>query len=281
MYLTVGEIGVLELELRDFDLKQIADSGQCFRLNRAADGSYNADAGERRLNIRGLGGGRFALDCGREEFETFWRAYFDLDADYGAWRRAVDAEDDYLTQAAEYGSGIRILRQDPWEMLCTFILSQRKKIPAIKSAVETLCRKYGKPFETDGGIRFAFPAPERLAGCTVEELGTCALGYRAKYVHAAARMTASGELDLAGLGKAEDEVLLEALKGVYGVGDKVASCVMLFGFHRMDAFPKDVWIYKALDARYRDGFPYDRYRGFNGVIQQYIFYYQRFLDGQG
>jgi N-glycosylase/DNA lyase len=207
------------------------------------------------------------LDCSRLEFEEVWRNYFDLDTDYRRFRAAVPAGDRYLTAAVRYARGIRILRQDPWETLVTFLISQRKNIPAIRRAVEELCRRWG---DADG-----FPPPERLALLSEAELRECGLGYRTGYVLAAARMTASGALDLPALERLPDGALLDALRTVPGVGPKVAACVALFGFHRLSGFPRDVWINRVLDREYGGSFPLERYAGFQGVMQQYLFYYAR------
>lgn len=261
----------------DLDIQKIADSGQCFRLTGEAPGRFVLRAKGRALRLRALPCGA-ELDCPREEYDALWRDYFDLDTDYAAFRRAVPPEDGYLTAAADCGRGIRILRQDPWETLVTFLLSQRKNIPAIRRAVETLCVRYGDPIPGDGGC--AFPAPERLAALEEADLRACSLGYRAPYVLSAARMAADGRLDFAALNAMDDDALLSALETVPGVGVKVASCAALFGFHRLRGFPRDVWINRMIDAEYGGSFPLERVAGFEGVAQQYLFYYARVRAGR-
>ncbi len=255
----------------DFDLKKIAESGQCFRLNRTTQTDYLLVARSHVLRMKRTQDG-VRLDCSREAFETIWKPYFDFDTDYAAIRASIDPGDAFLVEAGAFGAGIRILRQDPWETLVSFIISQRKNIPAIKKSVETLCRRYGEPI-CDGV--FAFPTAERLAGLDLECLLDCSLGYRGKYVQAAARMAASGAVDLDAMRNMEDDALLEMLKTVPGVGEKVANCVMLFGYHRLARFPVDVWIERAFTREYPDGFPFERYKAVGGVLQQYIFYYAR------
>lgn len=266
-----GEVGMVELHTEDFDIAKIADSGQCFRLAQTAPDRFCLTALGRVLTVDALPDGA-RLHCTEEEFTTLWRDYFDLNIDYARFRAAVPKRDRFLSRAAQYGRGIRILRQDPWEMLITFIISQRKNIPAIQRSVELLSRKCGR--ELAAG-RFAFPTPERLAELTAEELAACSLGYRAGYVHAAAALVAEGTLNLAHLCTHRDCDLLEALTAVPGVGPKVANCVALFGYHRLTGFPRDVWINRILDTEYRGHFPLRRYTGFEGVIQQYMFYYAR------
>lgn len=258
----------------DFDIAAIAASGQCFRLVRGIAGDWVLTAQGRVLHIA-QAGSRAEFFCTDEAFRTVWAPYFDLGTDYGVFRRAVPPSDAFLSAAAQYGRGVRILRQDPWEMLITFILSQRKSIPAIRSCVEALCRRYGAPIPDAEGVRYAFPTPQSLAACGSEGLSACALGYRCGYVQAAARMAAAGEPDLAALAGLDDAALREQLLRVPGVGPKVANCVMLFGYHRLTGFPRDVWINRILDEVYGGDFPLDAYRGFEGVIQQYLFYYAR------
>lgn len=255
---------------KDFNLEKIADSGQCFRLNRLEPGRFRLTARDRYVELTERADA-WALDCPAAEFNALWRRYFDLDEDYAAFRAAVPEKDMYLTAAAEFGTGIRILRQDPWEMLVTFIISQRKNIPAIRACVETLCTRYGESL----GPEYAFPSPAALSGAGEEGLRACALGYRAGYVLAAAQLVRTGALDLEALASLGDGELLEALTAVPGVGVKVASCVSLFGYHRIAAFPRDVWINRVVREHYRGRFPLYRYRGFAGVMQQYLFYYAR------
>jgi N-glycosylase/DNA lyase len=212
------------------------------------------------------------MDCTHEAHETVWKEYFDWDTDYAAIRAAIDPSDAFLVDAARFGAGIRILRQDAWEMLVSFIISQRKNIPAIRKSVEMLCQRYG---ESICDSVFAFPTAQRLAALDLACLLDCSLGYRGKYIQAAAMMVASGAIDLEAMRNLDDDRLLQTLKSVPGVGEKVANCVMLFGYHRLARFPVDVWIERVFAREYPEGFPFERYEGIGGVLQQYIFYYAR------
>lgn len=264
---------MVEIQNNELNTGKIAQSGQCFRLNARADGRYELLAHGRLLDIEPIEGGARFL-CGAEEFDALWRGYFDIDTDYTAIRHAVDPADPYLSAAAAFGRGVRILRQDPWETLISFILSQRKNIPAIRGCVEMLCARFGEPIA--GAERTAFPEPEALASAELECLLGCSLGYRGKYVQSAARMAASGELNFAAMAGMPDGALYETLLRVPGVGKKVADCTMLFGFHRLGRFPVDVWIERVLAREYPNGFPLERYESFAGVLQQDIFYYERY-----
>lgn len=256
----------------DFSLQKIAESGQCFRWQR-----MDSEEGEVRYRIHAMGRsltagqdsetGLIRFDCSQDEFDSVWHFYFDLDTDYAAVRARVDPSDEWLKRAVDYGKGIRILRQDPFETLITFIISQRKSIPVIRSSVEKLCLMAGK----DG----KFPKAEEIAGLGIDRIRTCGVGYRAPYLLQTASAFARRDLTVEELQKLDDAKLLDRLLELPGVGIKVASCTMLFGFHRMDAFPKDVWILRALEEEYPDGFPYERYSPYNGLMQQYIFAYYR------
>ena len=265
---------MVTLHFPDLDIKKIAESGQCFRMDETGAGHYTLVAMGHVLEMDALPGG-CVLHCTVKQYEEIWKAYFDMETDYAAFRAAIPASDGFLTKAAEAGRGIRILRQQPWEMLITFIISQRKSIPAIKRCVQQLCLRAGKPIRHAGHVFFAFPTPRRLAGLSMDELAACGLGYRAGYVHAAARLAASGALDLAALCQAENAALQQALLAVPGVGAKVANCVMLFGYHRLDGFPRDVWINRVIEEEYGGHFNLAPYAGFEGVMQQYMFYYGR------
>ena len=261
----------------DFDLDRIAGSGQCFRWERITDGSWRILHGSECLYALDRGDGHFSFSCEEEKFDNLWREYFDLSEDYTAIRRRIDPEaDPFLWTAAERERGIRILRQDPWETLITFILSQNKNIPGIRRCVEALCAACGeKKTDVRGREFYAFPSPAALAALGEESLRSCRLGYRCRYVHAAAEAVRDGKLDLNALRRAEEDAALLALQQLPGVGIKVASCVALFGLHRLDAFPRDVWVKRILASEYPGGYPMERYSPYNGVYQQYMFAWYR------
>ena len=258
----------------DFDIRKIAESGQCFRLRRGRHEEYTLIAHNRVLRIRQADEGCI-LDCEQAEYASLWRDYFDMGTDYAAIRAGVEPDDVFLRRACDYGRGIRMLRQDPWEMLVSFIISQRKSIPAIQFCIEALCSRYGEPIDYAGKCFFTFPSAQRLAALDEAHFLACSLGYRAKYVLAAARMVASGVMDLSAMAALSDEALFSALLAVPGVGEKVANCVMLFGYHRFARFPRDVWINRIEAREYGGAFPTERYPDTAGALQQYIFYYAR------
>lgn len=265
---------MVRIESEDFDIAKIADSGQCFRLTKTGEREYMLVAHGRILLLDELPDGA-ALRCSRQEYEKIWRSYFDMDTDYRRFRAMVPEDDTFLLCALEYGAGIRILRQDPWETLLTFIISQRKNIPAIRCSVERLCRMAGRPVKRGDRTAWSFPTAKKVAALSAEQLRDCSLGYRAPYIRAAAELVASGQLDLQALGSLDSDGLLSALQKIPGVGAKVANCVALFGYHNLCGFPRDVWINRVIQEEYRGNFCTDPYCGFEGVIQQYMFYYAR------
>lgn len=263
--------------IENMSMDQIEKSGQCFRIKNMGGNRYSVITGEYYLEVEDFKDGSFDFYCTEEEFQSVWKEYFDLDTDYGQIIKDIDAADEYLTAAGVAGSGIRILKQDLWEMVVTFIISQRMSIPRIASIVESLCEGLGTRCEVNGKVFYAFPTPEQMAD---KDLSGFSLGYRDKYLSRLAREVAYGEFSLEYLN--EDHELkeyLDYLCSIYGVGVKVANCVVLFGMHKLDAFPIDTWISRIVDREYAGRFPVEKYK-YAGVLQQYIFYYERLLNGR-
>lgn len=259
----------------DFNLQRIIDSGQCFRPVKIPDGRYRFITGKHLLHIQELGDGRYEVDCSRWNWKHTWKPYFDLNASYAAIRRSIPDSDTYLTRAAEYSQGIRILRQDPWEMLITFIISQRKSIPAIRSAVEMLCEKAGTLCEEGGENFYTFPRPGELARLSEEDLRECSLGYRAPYIYQTVRKVRREKINLYQWNILADEKLVEKLMEFPGVGIKVANCTALFGYHCIARAPVDVWIERVIREHYGGQNPFVSYPETAGIMQQYMFYYIR------
>lgn len=260
----------------NFDPEQICQSGQCFRMSKVSGNRYELVAGQRYLEFERQED-VCIFYCEGIEFENFWNEYFDLETDYGAYIAEINPRDSYLTKAAVFGSGIRILRQDLWEMIVTFLISQQNNIARIRRCIQNICERYGtEQRDSKGRIYYAFPTPEALAGLAEDGLKECNLGYRSKYVVRAARSVVSGEVDLELIRRMAYRQAKEELLKLFGVGEKVADCICLFALHHLQAFPIDTHISQALEAHYKRGFPNRRYKGYQGVMQQYIFYYELF-----
>lgn len=268
----------MKVHIPGFDLALTAASGQSFRFLPVNDGEFRLIARGKLLMIRSLGGDLFDLSCTEDEFAQVWYDYFDLDRDYNCLAALVSDTDSYLSRAYAFARGVRILRQEPFETLIAFIISQRKSIPAIKTCMAALSSRFG---EDIGMGHKAFPSPEALASADDEALAACGLGYRTPYVKGTARMLAGGQMDLDYLRSLNDSQLEAALMQFPGVGKKVAACVMLFAYQRMDTFPVDVWIQKVFEQEYRDGFPFERFPGVAGIFQQYLFCFARHQAGRG
>lgn len=252
-----------------FDLGLSLDCGQAFRWAEK-DGKWHGVAYGKALTAEQKEN-KLILDCSAEDFESIWKNYFDFDCDY---EKIVSSYDDnYLKTAVSEYSGIRILRQEPWEALCSFIISQNNNIPRIKGIVERLCESFG---EGETGKR-SFPSAEKLAKLTVEDLAPLRAGFRAKYIIDAAQKVASGEVDFEKINEEPIEFGREELQKIKGVGAKVAECTLLYGFHKIEAFPIDVWVKRIMAEMYPDGLP-ECTKGTEGIAQQYLFHWRRMQD---
>lgn len=267
------------------DLLKVADSGQAFRIRVIDDAHVELVAFGRYLQIADLGKDTFAFSCDEIEFEDIWKPYLDLGRDYGKIVRSIDKNDEYLMAAAKFGKGIRILKQDIFETTISYIISQRRSIPSITTSVERISKLCGKkikapklespfvaPLEKE---YYAFPTPEELNKLPYKELENTGVGYRAPYIARAAEEFCSGKLDPDALSSLSDDALYKALTAMYGVGTKVANCVMLFAFARTGRFPVDVWIQRIEDRYYNGHFDCTPYPDTAGIMQQFMFYYER------
>lgn len=256
----------------DMDLSKIIDSGQCFRAARRPDGRYRFIYKNHILYILPKRNNVYQCSVSERDWNNWWRDYFDLGRSYSDIRNAIPETDRFLHNAADLGKGIRILHQDPWEMLITFIISQRKSIPAIRKAVENLCTLAGKKKQTRYETIRLFPTPAALYKCTKEELDSCGLGYRTPYVMDAAAKVYRHEIDLEKMKTMSDEELLQELITIKGVGIKVANCAALFAYQRTTLAPIDVWIARVIDKYYKGKNPFPGWKDKAGILQQYMFY---------
>ena len=269
--------------LRDFNLKHIFDCGQCFRWKAEADGSYTGVAHGKALRIKQSGDTVTLYDTSEKDFENIWRGYFDLDRDYGGIKEKL-ATDDVMRRAVEYGGGIRILNQDLWETVVSFIISASNNIPRIKGIIERLCALFGDEVGYGGEIYYSFPDCETLARLKPEGLAPIRAGFRDKYIIDAARRFASGDIDEKYIRSLDAEGAKRELMRINGVGNKVANCILLFGLSHTEAFPVDVWIKRIIEYCYFDGetsinavseFAEKKFGALGGFAQQYLFFYAR------
>lgn len=270
---------------QNFDIKQIADSGQCFRMNPIENKDnkvkYGLIAYGKYLELIQINPDTVELSCTEEEFHQIWEEYFDLNYDYGKIiHTLVAGEDEFMKEAARFGKGIRILKQEPFEAAISFIISQNKNIPAIKNCIEGICERYGekKISQECKGISYTtFPAAEVLAKADTADLRALKTGYRDEYIKSASKAVTEGELNLEYLKLCSFEDAVITLKKIHGIGEKVANCISLYGLHHIEGFPVDVWIRRVIEEIYHNQFDKDKYQGYSGIVQQYMFYYMRHL----
>lgn len=254
----------------DFSLSQTLDCGQAFRWKQEADGSFSGVVKNKVCHISHLDNGVFLRSVSAADYDAVWHDYFDFGRDYEALGAQLSA-DPILAKAIAYAPGIRLLRQDSWEALCSFIISQNNNIPRIKGIIERLCQTFG---ESLGEGLYAFPAPSALAALQPQDLGALGAGYRARYLIDAARQVMAGTVDLDALRVVPLDAAREQLMQITGVGRKVADCVLLYGCARFECVPMDVWMKRVMERLLPDGFP-DCAKGVEGIAQQYLFHYIR------
>lgn len=255
--------------VKDFDAALTLDCGQAFRWHEE-NGGFSGIAYKKHLFLKQEGDSVTLFNTSPEEFESIWRAYFDFERDYGAIISGYT--DEHLKAACNAFPGIRILRQEPWETVCSFIISANNNIPRIKGIIERMCTCFGE--EIEGG--FAFPEPKALASLSPEDLAPIRAGFRAKYIIDAAEKFASGEVSPDIIESADFETAKAELLKIKGVGEKVAQCALLYGFGRVEAFPRDVWVKRIEKELYPDGLP-ECIKGTEGIAQQYLFHWRRSL----
>lgn len=263
---------MFKIKIDYLDLEQIANSGQCFRWKKIGDNTYNVITNGESVNIT-QNGNEFEFSCDEEKWNTVWKNYLDIDTDYGAIAKLIEESgDEHLKEAFALGSGIRILKQDLWEMIVTFMISQNNNIKRITGSVDMLCSRCGGLISQEEAL-YAFPLPNQVSKEIFEDK-TMGFGYRANYLLEMYEFAAKNpdwvdKLREMSYDEAMNELLLRK-----GIGKKVANCICLFGLHHVDAFPIDTHVKQLLEKYYKDGFDFERYAGVAGIIQQYLFYYE-------
>ncbi|MCT4594997.1 MAG: 8-oxoguanine DNA glycosylase [Anaeromicrobium sp.] len=275
-------------KIRDFNLKDTFECGQCFRWNEEEDGSYIGVAYGKVLHIYEEEGIFTFLNTNMEDFQNIWVDYFDFNRDYGVIKDKLTKDDNIMAQAVEHGHGIRILNQDEWETIVSFIISARNFIPRIKKSVELISEKYGSFIQEYKEKKYyAFPTPEELYNKAEEELKALNVGYRAKYIQSTTYIVKENQVDVYTLKNLDREMAKKNLLKLMGVGPKVADCILLFSMKKYNAFPIDVWVKRVMEYFYfKDGatnnqiqeFAKEKYEDLGGFAQQYMFYYARELN---
>lgn len=271
-------------DIPKIDIFKTFDCGQCFRFDPVS--LYG-----NKYEFGGVAYGKYVVFAQNspyelkiygttpEEYKSLWRHYLALDTDYEAINSSIISatKSAHMEKAVLYGDGIRILRQEPWECVCSFIISQNNNIPRIKKIISALSEKYGDKIEQNGTTYYGFPTAKALCDAGEEAIFALKTGFRAKYIIDASLKISSGETDLDSILKEENfDTCVDILCKIKGIGLKVASCALLFGFNKTEAFPIDVWMKRALEKYFPDGIDLVALGKNAGIAQQYLFYYERY-----
>lgn len=262
--------GIVFENVTDLSLEETLCCGQCFRWTSMEDGSFSGIVRGRAVRAS-TDGDRLILYGAADADRAMWEDYFDLRYDYAEAKRRLSAMHPVMADAARFAPGIRILRQEPFEALISFIISQNNNIKRITGVIARLCACFGEPI---GEGLYAFPTPERLAALEPDDLAPIRAGFRHRYIIDAARRVADGEIDLEEIRLLPYDQARGQLMRITGVGVKVADCVLLYGLHRTESFPLDVWMKRAMATLF-DGLEPAAFGDCAGIAQQYVFHYSR------
>ncbi len=273
--------------ITDFNPKHIFECGQCFRWNLEEDNSYTGVAFNRVINVSQEGNKVYLKNCNMNDFNEIWYEYFDLGTDYSKIKDELKVMDEYLKEATKFGEGIRILKQDSWEMIISFIISSNNRIPMIKRAIDNLSQKYGDFIEEFNGKKYySFPTANQLKDASVEDIRACQTGFRDKYIKSTVDYVIETNQQVDEYKKLSTDECIKTLCKFNGVGPKVADCIALFGMQKIDTFPVDVWVKRVMQEFYVSEelslpkirvYAVDKFGDLAGYAQQYLFYYAREL----
>lgn len=268
-------------DVQNFNLRDIFECGQCFRWNETDDNTYIGIAFGKVIEVKLIEKDLYIYNATKEEVENIWIDYFDLTRDYGIIKEEL-SKDPLLAEAIEFGEGIRLLKQDPFELIISFIISANNRIPMIKRAIDRISQRWGEKIEYKGNIYYTFPTIDRLRNATEEELKDCGVGFRGKYIKATVETLDDNMINE--MLNSNDDQCHKLLQKLSGIGPKVADCIMLFSMEKYSAFPVDVWVKRAMQHFYlapdvslpkiRE-FARDKFGKYAGFAQQYLFYYAR------
>lgn len=270
-------------EVKNFVLAHIFDCGQCFRWERTSDNSYIGIVYNKVIEVEKVGNDVIIYNTNEEEFQKIWVEYFDLYRDYDSIKEIL-RKDDTLEEAVSFGNGIRLLKQQPFEIIISFIISSNNRIPMIKRAINKISEKWGTPLIYKDKVYYSFPNIQILKDKTIEDFRECGVGFRAKYIKNTVMDIYNGQANIDYICSLEDELCHRELQKMQGIGPKVGDCIMLFSMAKYSAFPVDVWVKRAMQFFYlapdvslkkiRE-FSINKFGSLAGFAQQYLFYYAR------
>ncbi len=281
----IGQEGnsVIVDKIKDFDPVHTFECGQCFRWLRQEDGSYTGVAKNKVINVSVVDDALLIKNTNIEDFKNIWFDYFDLGRDYGQIKDAV-MKDDNMKEATAFGWGIRLLKQDIWETLISFIISANNRIPRIMKTVGVIAQEYGDELTMGGEKFYSFPDVKKLSQSTIKALEVCKGGFRCKYIINSSNIISNGQVNLHQIAQMDTDDAREDLMKFPGVGPKVADCVLLYSGTKYNVFPTDVWVRRVMEELYfkREAsfaeiqkFAGSYFGEFAGFAQQYLFYYAR------
>lgn len=256
---------MIEICTKYLDLGRISNSGQCFRWNSLGNDRYSFVTNGKVYESY-CKNGKVVFSNTSEDSLDYLNKYFDMQTDYDFIIKVSPQDDAYLQAAIRKFGGVRILNQDLWETMVSFIISQRKSIPAIRSCVETICERFGNRIQDE---RYSFPDAEVLSNVSLDDLRKCSVGYRDAYIKSAAEWFLENK---------DKAITYEMLLEIPGIGKKVSNCISLFALHDLSCCPIDVWMQRIIDTRYNGKYPEWMESQYAGVYQQYAFMYERYLS---
>lgn len=273
--------------IKDFDASHIFDCGQCFRWNKEEDGTYTGVVGNKVINVGQVGSTVVFNNVTKDDYDSVIKNYFDLDTDYTEIKNAVNT-DEIMDEAIKFGWGIRILNQDEWETMISFMISANNRIPMIKKVIENLSKSFGSFIcNYKGKDYYAFPTAEQLSNAPLESIQECKAGFRSPRIKEAATRFLHEKSIIYNIKNTSYEEGLNYLKTYCGIGDKVANCILLFSMKQFDTFPVDVWVRRVMQTLYVDKntndkeirrYAENKFGKLSGYAQQYLFYYARELN---
>ena len=279
-----------KIQCNTFELKDIFDCGQCFRWNEQLDGSYIGVVGNNVIKVKKEGNEVFFKSVGTDNLQELVTYYFDLNRDYEKIKQELSKIDENMKKSVEFGKGIRILNQDIWETIISFIISANNNIPRIKGIIDRISKTYGNEITFEGQNYYTFPEASKLSNASVEDLRKLGLGFRDVRVYETTKIITEKQVDLEELSMEKDfEKVRNTLLTLPGVGPKVADCILLFSsLKRWEAFPVDVWVRRVMNELYIHNpeenkvkkdeifkIAYEKFGNLAGIAQQYLFYWKR------
>ena len=284
------EQNMLIRNVKSFNLEHIFECGQCFRWNKNEDGGYTGVVKENVINIRMVDNDVYVKSYGNDDLKSLFNDYFDMNRDYEKIKSELRKIDEHMDKSITYGDGIRLLNQNLWETIISFIISANNNIPRIKGIIERISKRYGNRIKWDGVEYYTFPTPEQLSKASVEDLRNLGLGFRDVRVFETTQMVVNNEVDFDNLHSEKDtQIVRDELLKLPGVGPKVSDCILLFStLKRFDVFPIDVWVRRVMNDLYIHNedenkvdkklvlsLANEKFGNLQGIAQQYLFFWKR------